>query len=123
LIYDVIAVTPASFASRRADWQKLVAVWDKTVQYIESPATQPDAVKIMAARSGVAPEVYVKYLKGTKLLTLAEGKKVMAEKEGFGSLVGSSKNADAFNVKFNVYKTPQDVKSYIDTSITDALAK
>jgi NitT/TauT family transport system substrate-binding protein len=123
LIYDAITVTPASLASRKADWQKLVAVWDKTVHYIEDPKTQADAVKIMAARSGVAPEIYIKYLKGTKLLTLAEGKKVMTAKEGFGSLVGSSKNADSFNVKFNVYKTPQDVKSYIDTSITDALAK
>ncbi len=123
LIYDAITVAPASLAARKADWQKLAAVWDKTVHYIQDPKTQPDAVKIMAARSGVSPEIYVKYLKGTKLLTLAEGKKVMAAKEGFGSLVGSSKYADAFNVKFNVYKTAQDVKTYMDPSITDALAK
>jgi NitT/TauT family transport system substrate-binding protein len=123
LIYDAITVTPASLASRKADWQKLVAVWDKTVHYIEDPKTQPDAVKIMATRSGVAPDVYIKYLKGTKLLTLADGKKVMAAKAGFGSLVGSSKNADAFNVKFGVYKQPQDVATYIDPALTGDLAK
>jgi len=123
LIYDVIAVKPESLSAHKADWEKLVAVWDKTVNYIDDPKTQPDAVKIMAARSGVAPEVYVKYLKGTKLLTLAEGKKVMVDKPGFDSLYGSSRYADAFNVKFNVYKEAQDVKTYIDPSITNALAK
>lgn len=120
LIYDVIAVSPASYAAHKAEWTKLVGVWDRVVEYIGNPKTQPDALKIMAARTGVTPEAYGKFLKGTKLLTLAEAKKVMVDKPGFGSLYGSSKNADAFNVKFNVYKTAQDVKTYIDPSITNA---
>ena len=62
-------------------------------------------------------------MKGTKLLTTEEAKKVYVDKPGFGSLYGSSRNADAFNVKFKVYKDAQDVKSYIDPAITDALAK
>lgn len=120
LIYDVIAVSPASYAAHKPEWTKIVGVWDKVVEYINNPKTQPDALKIMAARTGVTPETYGKFLKGTRLLTLAEGKKVMVDKDGFGSLYGSSRNADAFNVKFNVYKTAQDVKSYIDPSITNA---
>lgn len=123
LIYDVIAVSPASYEAHKEDWKKLVGVWDKVVHYINDPKTQPDALKIMAARTGVTPEAYGKFLKGTKLLTIEEGKKVMAGTEGFGSLLGSSKNADAFNVKFNVYKQPQDVKSYIDPTLTNAVAK
>lgn len=120
LIYDVIAVSPASYAAHKADWQKLVSVWDRVVAYINDPKTQPDALKIMAARTGVTPEAYGKFLKGTRLLTLAEGKKVFEDKPGFASLYGSSRNADAFNVKFNVYKTPQDVATYIDPSIVQA---
>ena len=123
LIYDVIAVKPESYAAHKEDWKKLVDVWDKVVKYIEDPKTQPDALKIMAARTGVTPETYGKFLKGTKLLTIEEAKKVYVDKAGFGSLYGSSKNADAFNVKFKVYKDPQDVKTYIDPTITDALAK
>ncbi len=123
LIYDVIAVKPESYAAHKEDWKKLVGVWDKVVKYIEDPKTQPDALKIMAARTGVTPETYGKFLKGTKLLTIEEAKKVYVDKAGFGSLYGSSKNADAFNVKFKVYKDPQDVKTYIDPAITDALAK
>ena len=120
LIYDVIAVSPASLNANKAEWQKLIGVWDKVVNYIENPKTQPDALKIMAARTGVTPEAYGKFLKGTKLLTIAEGKKVMVAKPGFGSLYGSSENADKFNVKYKVYKDPQNVKSYIDPALTDA---
>ena len=123
LIYDVIAVKPESYAAHKDEWTKLVGVWDKVVAYIDDPKTQPDALKIMAARTGVTPEAYGKFLKGTKLLTLKEAKKVYVDKPGFGSLYGSSANADAFNVKFKVYKDPQDVKSYINPAITDALAK
>ncbi len=123
LIYDVIAVKPESYAANKEDWKKLVGVWDKVVNYIADPKTQPDALKIMAARTGVTPEAYGKFLKGTKLLTVEEAKKVYVDKPGFGSLYGSSRNADAFNVKFKVYKDPQDVKTYIDPTITDALAK
>lgn len=120
LIYDVLAVNPASVKSRRADWQKVVKVWDRVVHYINDPKTQPDAVKIMAARVGLSPEAYLPLLKGTKLLDLAEGKKVYVKGSGFGSLYGSTKIADDFNVKNDVYKKAQDVDSYIDASFTNA---
>jgi NitT/TauT family transport system substrate-binding protein len=120
LIYDVLAVNPASAKSRRAEWQKVVKVWDRVVHYINDPKTQPDAVKIMAARVGLSPEAYLPLLKGTKLLDLAEGKKIFVKGPGFGSLYGSTKIADDFNVKNDVYKKAQDVDSYIDASFTNA---
>lgn len=116
LIYDVLAVNPASAKQRRADWEKVVKVWDRVVAYINDPKTLPDAVKIMAAKSGVSPQVYLPLLKGTRLLTLEEGRKVFAKGEGFKSLYGSTRVADQFNVANGVYKTPQDVDSYIDPS-------
>ena len=119
LIYDVVTVSPASLASRRAEWIKFVAVWDKVVAYIEDPKTQADAVAIMSAKVGIDAPTFTRFLKGTKLLTLSEGRKVMKDADGFGSLYGSSRFADAFNVKYEVYKTAQDVKSYIDPALTD----
>ena len=120
LIYDVLAVNPASAKQRRADWIKVVKVWDRVVKYINDPKTQPDAVKIMAARVGVSPEAYLPLLKGTKLLTLDDAKKIYVKGDGFKTLVGSTKIADEFNVANDVYKKPQDVNSYLDASFTFA---
>lgn len=120
LIYDVLAVNPASARQRRADWIKVVKVWDRVVKYVNDPKTQPDAVKIMAARVGVSPETYLPLLKGTKLLSLDEARKIYVKGEGFKTLYGSSRIADEFNVANDVYKTAQDVSSYLDASFTNA---
>lgn len=120
LIYDVLAVNPVSAKLRAADWQKIVKIWDRVVKYIDDPKTQPDALKIMSARVGLTPAAYQPLLKGTKLLSLEAGKKVFVKGAGFNSLYGSSKTADGFNVANDVYKTAQDVDSYIDPSFTNA---
>jgi NitT/TauT family transport system substrate-binding protein len=99
---------------------KVIKVWDRVVHYIDDPKTQDDAVKIMSARVGLTPEAYKPLLKGTKLLDVAAGKKVFKKGEGLTSLYGSSKIADDFNVKNEVYKTAQDIDSYIDPSLTNA---
>ena len=119
LIYDVLAVSPTSLSSRRADWEKVIKVWHRVVSYINDPKTQDDAVKIMAARVGLTPKAYKPLLKGTKLIDLPEAKKIFKKADGFGSLYGSSKVADDFNVKYGVYKAHQDIDSYIDPSLTN----
>ena len=116
LIYDVLAVNPTSVNERRADWQKVVNVWKRVVAYIENPATQPDAVKIMAARSGTSPAEYLPLLKGTKLLTLEDNKKVYVKAEGYKSLYGSTEIANNFNWYNKAYGLSQNVSSYIDPS-------
>ena len=125
LIYDVIAVSPQSLAQHRADWVKVVKVWDKVVAYLADPKTREDGIKIMAARAGVDPKEYASFLPGTHLLTLSDGEKVLSSKtDGLDSVVGSSKVANEFNVKNGVYKESQDVAAYLDASLTvDALKK
>jgi NitT/TauT family transport system substrate-binding protein len=120
LIYDVLAVNPASVKSRRADWQKVVGLWDRIVAYIEDPKTQPDALQIMAARSGVTAAEYLPILKGTKLLTLAEGRAVYEKKPGYQSLYGSTEIANTFNWYNKVYSLSQKADSYIDPSFMNA---
>ncbi|HSH71833.1 MAG TPA: ABC transporter substrate-binding protein [Methylophilaceae bacterium] len=116
LIYDTFVVNPGIAKSRRADLLKLMKVWDKVVAYIADPKTQPDAVKIMATRSGTTPDQYLPFLKGTHLLSLADGKKVYAKGEGFSSLYGSTKFVNDFNVANKVYKTPEKIDNYFDAS-------
>ena len=120
LIYDVLAVNPSSAKQRKADWVKVVKVWDKVVAYINDPKTQPEAVKIMAARVGVSPETYLPLLKGTKLLSLADAKKIYVKGDGFKTLEGSTKVANEFNVANGVYKAAENVDAYLDASFTNA---
>lgn len=120
LIYDVLAVNPASVKAHRAEWQKVVNLWDKVVAYIEDPKTQADAVKIMAARSGISPAEYLPLLKGTKLLSLDEGRKVYVKGPGYQSLYGSTEIANTFNWYNKVYSFSQNVPGYIDASFTNA---
>jgi len=121
LIYDVLAVSPRSAKARRADWLKVMKVWDRVVAYIEDPKTQPDAVKIMAARSGVSAEQYLPLLKGTKLLSIADAKKIYVKGAGLNSLYGSTQIVNTFNVANKVYDKSQDVDSYLDASYLNAV--
>ena len=118
LIYDVMAVSPESLSANKAEWQKVAEVWYRVVDYIRDPATQDDAVAIMGARVGLSAEEYKPFLQGTKILTLDEAKPFFTRGDGFTSLYGSSKIADDFNLKYEVYSEAQDIDSYIDGDIT-----
>jgi NitT/TauT family transport system substrate-binding protein len=120
LIYDVLAVNPASIGVHRADYIKLIGVWDRLVSYINDPKTQADAVQIMAARVGLAPDKYQLLVAGTHLISIAEARKVFVKADGLGSLYGSTHNADDFNVRNAVYKQPQKIDSYIEPALTAA---
>jgi NitT/TauT family transport system substrate-binding protein len=121
LIYDVLAVSPESLAARRDDWKKVIKVWYRAVAYLKDPKTHDDAVKIMAARVGLAPEEYAKFIDGTKILTLDEAKVFMVKGEGFKSIYGSTKIADDFNVANKVYEDPQPIDDYIDPSLMNEM--
>lgn len=121
LIYDVLTVSPASLAARKADWVKVAKVWYRVVDYINDPKTRADAIAIMSSRVGLTPAEYEGFVNGTKILTLAEAKKHFAKGDGFSSIYGSTKIADDFNVANKVYEKPQAVDSYLDPSITNSL--
>lgn len=121
LIYDVLAVNPASLSAKPEDWKKVVQVWNKVAAYINDPATQDDAVKIMAARVNLTPEEYKPFLKGTKILSLEEAKKAFKKGDGLDSIYGSGVVVDKFNVDNKVYEKPQPVADYIDATITESL--
>lgn len=121
LIYDGLSVNPASLEARKADWEKVLKVWYKTVAYIKDPKTHDDAVKIMASRVNIPPKAYDPLLKGTKILTLEEAKAAFKMGTGLDSIYGSSKITDDFNIANKVYDKPQDIKAYFDGSLTESM--
>ncbi len=121
LIYDVLAVNPASLSAHPDEWKKVAQVWYKIVDYFNDPKTRSDAVKSMAARVNLPPEEYEAFIGGTKILTLAEAKKAFAQGSGLSSIYGSSAVVDKFNVEMKIYEKPQTVADYIDPAITEGL--
>ena len=121
LIWDVIAASPTSFASRRDDWAKVAQVYFRCVAYLQDPATAKDAIAIMSAKVGVSPEEYVKNLAGTRFLTLPEAKAALIKGNGLMSLYDSMVAADKFNLENNVYKTSQNPDDCIVRSMFDRL--
>lgn len=121
LIYDVLSVSPQSYANDKAKWAKVAKVWYRIVDYIKNPKTFDDAISIMASRVGLKASEYKGFVKGTKILTLEEAKAFYKEGSGFGSIYGSTKISDDFNVANKVYDKPLDVNSYIDSYITKGM--
>ncbi|NHN87425.1 ABC transporter substrate-binding protein [Acetobacter conturbans] len=114
LIYDTLAIDPLSLKRQEKDWRSIVQIWNRIVAYIEDPATQPDAIAIMAHRVGISSVTYKHFLEGTHLLNLADNNKIFEKKSGLDSLYGSTENADNFNVRYNAYKNHQNIDAYIN---------
>jgi NitT/TauT family transport system substrate-binding protein len=120
LIYDVLAVSPTTLASHRADLSKLLVVWARVVAFINDPATHDEAVRIMSSRVGLTPAQYQQLLSGTHLLDIQEAKRAYIRGDDLGSIYGSSHNADDFNVHNGVYAQPQRLDGSIEPALTAA---
>lgn len=119
IIYDILAVSPASLMKYRGEWQKVVAAWYDVIEYLKNPANHDEAMKILAARVGVTPEKYATYMKGTYFLTAEEAmSKFKKGDDTFASVYGSSKITDKFFVDNKLYKESVKVERYIDPSFT-----
>jgi len=117
LIYDALAVNPTSYAKRKGDWEKVVKIYYKCVDYILDKATQEDAVKIMAAKAGANPEEYAQAVPGTHFLTLAEAKAAFKKGDGLDSIYGSMVIGNKFNLDNKVYKVSQKPDAYLVPSV------
>ena len=117
LIYDVLAVSPTSLAKNKTEWEKVVKVYYKCVDYIQDPKTKDEAVKIMAAKVGAKPEEYAENIPGTHFLTLTEAKAALKKGDGLDSIYGSMAVGNKFNLDNKVYKTTQKAENYVAPSI------
>jgi NitT/TauT family transport system substrate-binding protein len=121
LIYDVLAVSPASLSARADDWKKVAQVWYKVVDYFKNPETRDSAIELMAARVNLPASEYEQFVGGTKILTLEEAKAAFAKGDGLSSIYGSGAVVDKFNVDNKVYEKPQNVADYLAPEITLSL--
>lgn len=121
LIYDTLTVNPAHLEANKEQWKKIIQVWDKTVKYINDPATREDAAKIMAKRVGVDPKAYQQFIDGTHLLDLNANKKVFTKGNGFDSIYGSSYHVNKFNVNNGIYTTEMNVDGVIVPNLVQEL--
>jgi NitT/TauT family transport system substrate-binding protein len=117
LIFDVIAVSPTSFAEHKEEWAKITAIYYKCVNYLMDPATRQDAINIMAAKVGANPVDYAKNVPGTHFLTLPEAKACLKKSDDMMSIYGSMKLSDKFNLDNGVYKESQKPKDYLVPSV------
>lgn len=121
IIYDLLYVSAESLEKNKDDWAKVVKVWYKVADYIRDEENLDDALKILSGRVKISPEEYEPFLKGTYILTLDEALKRWEVADGLGSVYGSSKIVNDFNLKFEVYEKSQDPAKYLDPSFTKAL--
>lgn len=121
LIYDGVSVNMSHLSAHKEEWKKLIQVWDKTVKYINDPATHADAVKIMSNRVGVDPTQYEQFVGGTHLLDLAGNKKAFVKNDSFDSVYGSSYHVNQFNLNNGIYKTAVDVDGLIYPDLVNEL--
>jgi NitT/TauT family transport system substrate-binding protein len=121
LIFDVLAVHPSSFAKHKEEWTKIAQIFYKCVDYLKDPATQEDAVKIMAAKVGADPKEYIKNIPGTHFLTLAEAKAAFVKGPGLDSIYGSMDVGNTFNLRNKVYKISQKPANYLVPDVVDGL--
>ena len=122
IIYDILYVAPESLEKRRDDWKKVVKVWYRVVDFLKDEDNLDEALEIMAGRVNLTPDEYEPLLKGTYILTIEEALERWKEGEGLGSVYGSSKIVDAFNLKYEVYETPEEIGKYFDASLTKEVA-
>ena len=121
LIFDVIAVSPSSYAAHKEEWSKITSIYYKCVDYLMDPKTRDDAVKIMAAKVGADPVEYAKNVPGTHFLTVPEAKECLRKSDDMLSIYGSMKLSDKFYLDNGVYKDSQKPESYIVPSIVMAM--
>lgn len=115
LIYDVLAVNPESYRTRKGDWAKFVGACYRAIAYLKDPKTAADAISIAAAKSG-GDASFAEAIAGTHFLSLGEAKKAFRNALGV-SLAAANK----LNLEAKLYKTPQKPEAYLASSIVENL--
>ncbi|HBR95030.1 MAG TPA: ABC transporter substrate-binding protein, partial [Opitutae bacterium] len=114
----LLSVDPESLEARRDDWSKVVKVWYRIADFIKDEENIDEALEILSKRVAISPEEYEPFLEGTYILSLEEVLPIWKEAEGLGSVYGSTKIADDFNVEQGVYDEPLNTVQYLDPSLT-----
>ena len=121
LIYDTLTVNMGHLARHPEQWKKIIQVWDRTVRYIQDPATKEDALNIMAKRVGVEPKRYAQFIAGTHLLDLKANQAVFKQSSELKSIYGSTYHVNQFNINNGVYTTQLNLDGLIYPKLLESL--
>ncbi|EOR07974.1 NitT/TauT family transport system substrate-binding protein [Acinetobacter genomosp. 15BJ] len=91
------------------------------MNYINDPATRQDAIHLMAKRASINPVAYERIMKGTKLLNLAENKRIFQKGSGFDSIYGASYYVNQFNLRQGLYAQSPVVDQLINPNLIEEL--
>lgn len=117
LIYDTLTVNMNHLSTHQAEWKKVMQVWDKTVKYINDPATHQAALTIIANKAGVPANQYEQFLNGAHLLSIQDNKQVFKKSAGFDSIYTSTEHVNQFNMSNGAYKTAVNTDATIDSKL------
>ena len=117
LIYDVLFVSPESLTKNRSDWEKVVQVWGRIVEFMNDSENKDEMLSILSARVQITPDEYAPLLAGTRILNLKENAERFSKGDGFTTVYGSSQIVNQFNVDNKVYETAEEVDTYFDSSL------
>ncbi len=123
IIFDGLYVDRNHLKEHRRDWQKVVKVWYRIVEFMKNPDNEEEVLAILSKRAGLTPSEYEEILEGTYILSLEEAQRCWHKRSSISSIYGSSNYVDRFNVKYAVYDKNQDVDSYYDASFLPKLPK
>jgi NitT/TauT family transport system substrate-binding protein len=123
IIYDVLAVNPKSLAERRGDWEKVVGVWFKIVDYVKDEKNRSEVLGIMSRRVGLEAEQYAPLMTGTFLLGAEDNVKHFQAGDSLMSVGYSSKIVDGFNIENTVYKVSQKPDAYLNPDLVNSVVQ
>ena len=125
IIYDLLYVSQETLEARRGDWVNVIRAWYDVVDYMQDPANRDEMLGILGARVNLSAEEYAPLLDGTYILTLKEAIPLFTGgvDEGFGSLEGSTRAVDEFNVRYGVYTELEFDMTYQDASLMEEVAR
>lgn len=123
VIYDMLFVAPESLKERMDDWEKVVSVWYKLVDYVKDEDNYDEVLTVGADRLGLERDEFAPLLDGAAILTLPQSLAAWIDGDGLDSIYGSSEYVDSFNVDQGVYEESLDVEKFLDPTLTKKMVE
>jgi len=121
IIFDGLFVDRKSIEKDAREWEKVVKVWYRVVDFMKDESNSEEFLKILSARVGLSPSEYAALLEGTYILSLEEALRCWNKRSSISSIYGSSNYVNNFNLKYKVYEDSQDVDEYFEPRFTEVL--
>lgn len=118
LIFDGLFIDRDHLEKNAEEWQKVVKVWYRVVDFIKNNDNRREVLDILSKRANLSPDEYEPLLEGTYILSLKEAIRCWGKRNSLSSIYGSTQYVNRFNLKNGVYDKSEEVSAYFDSSFT-----